>query len=81
MAGAGVIVVSGMARGIDAIAHAAALDAGGGSVGILGNGFGVIYPAVNRALYERMVARGRQTEVVRVRITEAGRQALAKMSK
>jgi DNA processing protein len=47
-----------MARGIDAIAHAAALDAGGASVGILGNGFGVIYPAVNRALYERMVARG-----------------------
>jgi DNA processing protein len=58
VAGAGVIVVSGMARGIDAIAHAAALDAGGGSVGILGNGFGVIYPAVNRVLYERMVARG-----------------------
>ena len=58
VAGAGVVVVSGMARGIDAIAHAAALDAGGGSVGILGNGFGVIYPAVNRLLYERMVARG-----------------------
>ena len=30
---------------------------------------------------ERMVADGRQTDVVRVRITEAGRQALAKMSK
>jgi len=58
VAGAGVVVVSGMARGIDAIAHAAALDSGGASVGILGNGFGVIYPAVNRVLYERMVARG-----------------------
>ena len=58
VAGAGVVVVSGMARGIDAIAHVAALDAGGASVGILGNGFGVIYPAVNRVLYERMVARG-----------------------
>jgi DNA processing protein len=58
VAGAGVVVVSGMARGIDAIAHAAALDAGGASVGILGNGFGVIYPAVNRALYERMIAHG-----------------------
>src|SRR2546427_8544690 len=46
VAGAGVVVVSGMARGIDAIAHAAALDSGGASVGILGNGFGVIYPAV-----------------------------------
>ena len=30
---------------------------------------------------ERMVAGGRQTDIVRVRITEAGRQALAKMSK
>jgi DNA processing protein len=52
------VVVSGMARGIDAIAHTAALDAGGGSVGVLGNGFGVIYPAANRGLYDRMVARG-----------------------
>ena len=58
LASAGVVVVSGMARGIDAIAHTAALDAGGSSVGILANGFGVIYPAANRALYERMVARG-----------------------
>jgi DNA processing protein len=54
VARAGVVVVSGMARGIDAVAHTAALDAGGKSVGILGNGFGVIYPAANRALYERM---------------------------
>jgi len=53
-----VVVVSGMARGIDAEAHEAALDAGGASVGVLGNGFGVIYPAAHRALYERMVAAG-----------------------
>ena len=52
------VVVSGMARGIDAIAHTAALDAGGKSIGVLGNGFGVIYPAVNRALYDRMIAHG-----------------------
>ena len=52
------VVVSGMARGIDALVHAAALDVGGGSIGVLGNGFGVIYPAANRALYERMVAHG-----------------------
>ncbi|HKW40104.1 MAG TPA: DNA-processing protein DprA [Gemmatimonadales bacterium] len=58
VARAGVVVVSGMARGIDAVAHAAALEAGGSSVGILGNGFGVIYPAANRELYERMVAHG-----------------------
>ena len=58
VARAGVVVTSGMARGIDAIAHAAALDAGGASVGVLGNGFGVIYPAANRTLYERMIASG-----------------------
>jgi len=52
------VVISGMARGIDAIAHAAALDAGGATVGVLGNGFGVIYPAANHELYDRMVAHG-----------------------
>ncbi len=52
------VVVSGMARGIDALAHTAALDAGGTSIGVLGNGFGVIYPAANRALYDRMIAHG-----------------------
>ena len=52
------VVVSGMARGLDAIAHEAALDAKGSSVGVLGNGLGVVYPAANRALYERMVKEG-----------------------
>jgi DNA processing protein len=52
------VVVSGMARGIDAIAHEAALDAGGATVGVLGNGFGVVYPAANRGLYERVAAHG-----------------------
>ena len=52
------VVVSGMARGIDGIAHAAALDAGGRSIGVLGNGFGVVYPAANRELYQRMVRHG-----------------------
>ena len=57
-AAAGVAVASGMARGLDAIAHTAALDAGGSSVGVLGNGLGVIYPSANRRLYERMAADG-----------------------
>lgn len=52
------VVVSGMARGLDAIAHEAALEVGGTTVGVLGNGFGVVYPAANRALYERVSREG-----------------------
>lgn len=55
---AGIVVVSGMARGLDAAAHHAALDAGGASAGVLGNGLGVIYPAANRLLYDRMRTHG-----------------------
>ena len=57
-AAAGIPVVSGMARGLDAAAHAAALEGSGGTIGVLGNGLGVVYPAANRALYERVAARG-----------------------
>ena len=57
---AGIVIVSGMARGLDAVAHAAALDVtpDGATIGVLGNGLGVIYPAANRVLYERVAARG-----------------------
>lgn len=54
----GIVVVSGMARGLDAVAHTGALDAGGNTIGVLGNGLGVIYPAANRALYERVAQKG-----------------------
>jgi DNA processing protein len=57
-AGAGVVIVSGMARGLDAVAHSAALDCGGTTIGVLGNGHGVIYPAANRALYQRVAEKG-----------------------
>jgi DNA processing protein len=55
---AGLVVVSGMARGLDAVAHDAALDAGGGTVGVLGNGLGVVYPSANARLYRRVAERG-----------------------
>jgi DNA processing protein len=57
-ASAGLAVVSGMARGLDAVAHTAALDAGGGTIGVLGNGLDVIYPTANRELYQRVAASG-----------------------
>lgn len=54
----GVPVISGMARGIDGIAQEAALSVGGISVGVLGSGVDVCYPAQNRDIYERLIKRG-----------------------
>ena len=58
LAEAGWAVVSGMARGIDGEAHAAALDAGGATIGVLGSGLDFAYPAAHRPLYRRMVRSG-----------------------
>lgn len=58
VARAGLVVVSGMARGLDRVAHETALEHGGGTVGVLGNGLGVVYPAANSALYERVAKEG-----------------------
>jgi len=55
---AGVVVVSGMARGIDAAAHRGALAGGGPTVAVLAGGPDIVYPASNRRLYARIVAGG-----------------------
>jgi DNA processing protein len=54
----GITVISGLARGVDAIAHTAALRAGGRTAAVLGSGVDRIYPSENRALAEQIMERG-----------------------
>ena len=58
LASMGIIVVSGMARGIDSICQNACLEAGGESIGVLGSGVEVCYPPENKFLYKRLQEQG-----------------------
>jgi len=58
LARAGLMIVSGMARGIDAAAHLGALDAGASSVAVLGCGLDICYPRSNHHIYRRLLESG-----------------------
>jgi DNA processing protein len=54
----GLVITSGMARGIDSAAHRGALEAKGKTVAVLGSGLDVIYPRENQKLADRIVESG-----------------------
>jgi len=58
LAGSGLTIVSGMAIGVDAVAHQTALKAGGKTVAVLGSGINQIYPATNRNLARQIIESG-----------------------
>ncbi len=58
LAAHGLTIISGLARGVDALAHQHALEAGGRTIAVLGSGVDVIYPPEHRKLAEAIVENG-----------------------
>lgn len=58
LAGSGVTIVSGLARGVDTVAHKAAIYAGGRTVAVLGSGIDIVYPYENGFLAQEIARKG-----------------------
>lgn len=53
-----VIIISGLARGIDSFSHNSCINAGGKTIAVVGAGLDVIYPAENKWLYDKIIKTG-----------------------
>ncbi len=58
LSGSGITIISGLARGIDTLAHKGALKAGGRTIAVIGSGFNYLYPAENKGLAEEISRNG-----------------------
>jgi len=58
LVGSGLVITSGLALGIDSLAHQACLEAGGKTIGVLACGLDMIYPSSNKSLAEGVLKRG-----------------------
>jgi len=54
----GLIIISGLARGVDSVAHKTAIDDGGLTIAVLGSGVDIIYPPENKRLYQEIAENG-----------------------
>lgn len=54
----GIVIISGLALGVDGVAHRAALDAGGTTIAVVANGVDIIYPASHQSLAKEIIEKG-----------------------